>query len=279
MSTPQENIDATLDELLNNEDEPIVDEPIVDELPGYMSYEQWIEAGKDPDDFKGKNAYSHEYDRIQENKDQKKELKRLSTMVSQVAEYTESEKKSAAAQARKDLLAEIEQAKDDEDVEAALDAKQRLEEHDSNVPIPKNETLLSLIAETPLTDTEHDDYNKEFATDHGALYNSLIERLSNNGALALSDSQIKKAWNVAFNDAKKLNPDIFKSPKRGRQQAPGKTTTETQGKGKTNLSDISIGSRNPHDVNSAQSVADALKEKFGDKFDADLFAEKLTGED
>jgi len=258
------------------------DEPKGDP-PGYMGYDEWVAAGKDPDLYKGKKAYEMEYARIQENKELKSDLKEVKGDIRDILGSMDEWKSSREQELRAELENELRHHIDNDNAEKALETKQKLDEMDATrqPEAPQiHPTVAELISETPLVDKEHDDYNVEFAADFEGIYDTLIGQLTMGGTKSISDAQIKRAWNKAVADAKGLHPDLFESPRRNRQSG-GKNTQHRQDS-KVNLrekvSSVKIDTKHSSiNRNAATEVYDRMKEKYGEEA-ANNFASRLTAE-
>ena len=248
--------------------------------PGFMNYEEWVAAGKDPADFKGENAYRAEFDRIQDNKHLKTEVKDLKTMVSQIVEYQDEVVARARQEGRQELEAELAEARENSDVDAALDAQNKLNALDAEAPTEasppkKHEAVVRMMQAHPILDPDSDAYNEDYATDFAGLYNGWIGKLQASGQ-PLTDKQIEKVWKASVKEAEALNPDVVRSKKRGRQSQGGAGGGGGTPSGGTTLANMTIESRNPANRNAPSDVAKALKEKFGDAFDESKFAQSLS---
>jgi len=196
MST-EEEINAALDELeidqLDQEHEVEQEEPAVqakpaEKPPGYLTYDEWIAKGKDPADYKGENAYKAEYERI-------KEIRELKDTMNQVVHGVESWKEQQNAQmareiarAKQEAQRELELARENEDLDAALIAKDKLIELDRQVvnqPPPLNPIITDFARKNPIIDQNSPQYDKEFHQDMIMIHNgkldsdSLLPKLKN----------------------------------------------------------------------------------------------------
>ena len=264
--------------------EPDEPEPIDDKPPGYMGYEEWIDAGKDPALFKGSKAYSAEYDRIQEVK----ELKGLvSKVVDSTSEWKAQQQRDTARQieqARIDTKAELQLAKDNHDIDAALAASDKLNELNSQPePQPEQPGMNPVITEffdkNPILDRHSSQFDADVFQDAATKQQALLDDLTNgNRALqsTLTDSQIQRTMNIALKTAKDLNPDKFRSPRNGRQQAPAQPRRAAQKEvsNGTKLKSVKFSSKhNKRDNNAANDVYESLKAI--DPAAAETFAKNL----
>lgn len=257
--------------------DPPADRP---DPPTYMSYEEWIEAGKDPDDFLGKRAFQARYDDIQDNKRLRKELKGLKTTVQQTMDTVNDWQQQERTKIRAELEADLNTAKENEDVEGAIDAQKALDEHDrKSTPASSSQaehpTIVEFREGHPLIDHDSDDFNEEFNEDVEAFYNGMVQQLSHGGRKRLTDGQIKRALGKAMKDAAELH-DIdlggarrqpTESPRNSRGGGQGKQTRRTSRKpAAPKAEDFTIENpRNPRQGNAATEVRDMLKEKYGEE--------------
>ena len=258
--------------------------PVDDKPPGYMGYEEWIAAGKDPDLFKGSKAYSAEYDRIQEVK----ELKGLvSKVVDSTSEWKAQQQLDTARQieqARIDTKAELEQAKANHDIDGALAASDKLNELNSQPePQPEqpgmNPVITDFFNKNPILDRHSSQFDADVFQDASTKQRALLDDLTNgNRALqsTLTDSQIQRTMNIALKTAKDLNPDKFRSPRNGRQQAPSQArrAPSKEVNHGSKLKSVKFESKhNKRDTNAANDIYETLKAI--DPSAAETFAKKL----
>lgn len=195
-------------------------------LPGYKTYEQWIEEGRDPADFKGENAYKAEYGRIQEVKD-------LTTMVENLVNTIDEEKKTAAQKAREDernrIEAELREAKEDLDVDKALELSRKLGEFqdgDNVVEKPEPEPIQRFRQENPIINPQSPSYDADFEL---AMASAVNTRLQSFGGV-VNDDLVARVANSVFTEMKGLYPEKFESPKNQRKTVSKPTPTKTKAK-------------------------------------------------
>ncbi len=249
--------------------------------PGFIdNLDDWVAAGKDPDLFKGKTAYKQEYDRIQENKQMKSEIRQMNdTLRSTVNAIAERENK-AEARHRLELEAVLEKAKEDDDAAAAIDALEQLNDiKPPQAAAPRTHPVIeSFIGNNPVLGTPeiHDEF--------GRIYNGKLKADGVGKGDQLSDAAIRGYARGAMASVKALYPDRFSSPKNGRQ-----TTARPKSKPAQKV-DISSQIKNmrhenlaPQNRGAAGEIYDDLKSKSkkpGDKADlaAQQFAKKMLEE-
>jgi len=189
-----------------------------DETPGLLSYEDWIEAGKDPDLYKGKKAYKAEYERIQEVKNYKKEVKLMNeTLNSTVAAITAREAKLIAKH-KEELELALNNARENGDTDAALKAQSDLRDLDDVPKVEQKPTVNPVIHEfignnAILSDSANND---EFAR----IYNGKLKADGVGASDQLSQAAIKGYLNDAMKSFKNIYPEKFSSVKNTRQAPP-----------------------------------------------------------
>ena len=193
--------------------------------PGFKTYEEWVAEGNDPDDYVGKKAYERQYNNIQQNKALTNEVKELKSTVQQTVDATNALLSQQDQQHKAELEAALAQAKEDDDVEAALDAQQGLDEIDARAqqrqqqqataPRGEHAEIAAFREANPMLDRDSDQFDEDFNADVEAAFNNLAAQ-----GLTQTDAQVKKALKAAHRAAKALNPEKFESPRnnRGQQQ-------------------------------------------------------------
>jgi len=293
MST-EEEINAALDELeidqLDQEHEVEQEEPAVqakpaEKPPGYLTYDEWIAKGKDPADYKGENAYKAEYERI-------KEIRELKDTMNQVVHGVESWKEQQNAQmareiarAKQEAQRELELARENEDLDAALIAKDKLIELDRQVvnqPPPLNPIITDFARKNPIIDQNSPQYDKEFHQDMIMIHNGKLDLLlggDRSRAGELTSQQIDRVQRLAFAEAQKLHQDKFVSPRNQRRAAPPtskRTTAPVTSDVTSKLKTIRGNSRNPNDPNPAMELYEIIK--ASDPAAAETFAKNVLGD-
>ncbi len=255
--------------------------------PGFMSYDEYVKAGKDPDRYKGKKAYEDDYKRIQEIKGLKKEFKSFTQQVLAASEQTLIKER---AEMRKDLEAELKRQKDEGDVEGALETKEKLIELKQEIkqgPPPLNPVIQEFIEENPILDKDSEEFNQEFFDDMARLQAKEINSLSDKGGADLTSRQLKKCTENAFRKAQELNQELFtpKSSPRNDRPGLGRKAANQGGDSRGQSVEVKLknmriqDNRNP-DMNPspAYDIYKFIKEKYGDK-GADKFAHSALKEE
>ena len=262
-------------------DEIIEDKP-KEKPPGYLTYDEWIAKGKDPADFRGENAYKSQYESL-------KEVRELKDTMSHVVDGMETWKQQQneqmaqqVEQARTDAVAELEQAKEEADIDAALLAQDKINKIDSRpTPTQVNPIISDFAKKNPIIDQNNAQYNAEFHQDMIMIHNGKLDQLlggDRSRAGELTPQQIERVQKMAFTQAKEMHADKFVSPrnKRTTTAQPGKRATQTTTTAKTRLKSVEGNSRNVRDTDPANDIYEIIKAK--DPAAAELFAKNLTGE-
>jgi len=291
-------LDAMEEQLLPDDqvEEDIVDEIIDEEIevdaeekpPGFMDYEQWVAAGKDPRKFRGEEAYKAHYVSLQE-------IRALKDNVTSIADgmaawkaqqlKQEEERVAAAVEAAKAKLA---QAEEDEDVAGALAAereinalKAKAKSVEESPEYKPNPIIADFAAKNPIIDKNSPQYDAEFYSDMAMMQGTILDKLT--GGIpekiqALTPSQIQRSLDLAYREAKALHPDKFVSQKNTRRTAapaPKKKQAST-GDVRAKLKGLGGGGLNKNDANPALDMYDMLKGI--DPAQAEQFAAKVLGE-
>jgi hypothetical protein len=266
----------------NLEDEP----EVKSNPPGYIdNLDDWVAAGKDPDDFKGKNAYSAEYERIKEIKELKAMTSKLVDGVGEWKKDQEVRTRREVEQARADLKTELDSAREDADVDRALAAQTKID--DLNKPpeaaLKPNQAITDFYAKNPIIDKSSDQFDQDFYEDCAMMQHTIMNQLTGgNEELAknLTEAQIKRSMNVAYEQAKALHSDKFVSKRNSRKQVPSQgkrpTPKATAGDYGARLKGLGASSRNARDTTPALDTYNMLLGM--DKGAAEKFAKNMLGE-
>lgn len=262
-------------------EEEIEEEEIEDNPPGYMSYEDWIADGKDPDDWQGKNKYSQQYDLIQHNKEFKSELKGMNDLLRQTVDATTAMQDERYQQGLADAKAELAQALENNDAQAAVAAQHKID----NTPAPAstanaaiNPIVGQFVNDTPLLDEGSTQFDVEFDAEFREIYNGKLRAAGVGPDTQLSERRLKSYLDSALKDTKGLFPEKFESPRNNRKTTGGK---QKRGSSKVsaadNIKNVKIATRNPRDNNALMDTYNAMKDKYGQEV-ADNFAKKMGAE-
>ena len=97
--SPQEFVEEPVEEVVDEPSEEVEEVDEVEDSHGHITYEDWVSQGKDPDMWKGKKAFDAEYDRIQENKSLKSDVKDMKAAIDALTATFEDERERAVKEA------------------------------------------------------------------------------------------------------------------------------------------------------------------------------------
>jgi len=261
---------------------------------GHLSYQEWVDAGKDPDDYVGRNAYQQQHERIVDNRHLEKQVKQLTKTQQQTLDAIGDWQAQESARLRAELEAELHKAKEDEDVEGALEAQQALDEHDrkqkAKPAVPAESDELPVIAgfreANPVILPGSDDFDPDFNAEVELAFNALARRAYEQKR-EVTEPMMKRWLNKAMKEARDLFGDEAPAPKqdeppRGespRNQRPGQQAPKRrqgQKPREAKAEDFKIENpRNPRQQNAAAEIRDLIANKYGDE-DAKNFEKSLT---
>lgn len=274
MSDQEENV---LDE--ENPEEPEINEE--PKAPGYLGYDEWIAKGKDPADFKGENAYKAEYDRIKEIRELKSTMQSVATGVEAWKAQQTTQMNQQIEQSRVEAQAELDRAKDAEDMSAALAAQDKLNNLQTQPnPVQVNPAIKEFETKNPILDRNNAQYDADFFNDMSMFQKTIVDELTGGNEQAasqLTPEQVTRTMESAYSKAKQLHPNKFASPRNTRQAGPTSKQRPTQKRDyRTLLKEVGKSELNPLDNNAANDVYEMIKEK--DPAAAETFAKSVLGE-
>ena len=246
------------------------------EMPGFMSYEDWVADGKDPELYKGRKAYKAEYERIQEVKSYKKEVKLMNETLNSTVEAIAAREAKLIARHKEELEAALDQAKEDGDTEAALKAQGQLRDLDSEPTLvassePRVNPVISEFIGSNVV-LNDDEVSDEFAR----IYNGKLKADGVSPDEQLKDTAIKGYLNDAMRSLKNLYPDKFASSKLSRKAPPRQKAAPVKAVGNygeklrgMEIDDSSLQKQDP-----AYSIYKMLKKSQGDDV-AENYAKKV----
>jgi len=255
-----------------------------DNPPGFIdNMDDWIAAGKDPDLFKGKKAYSQEYERIQEIKELKGLVKQVVDTAGDWKQQQQAATERQIEKYKEDAKRELETAKSEHDLDGALEAQERLNALEKTKPAPQqNPVITEFFAKNPIVDRNSQQYDDEFFQDMAMAQQTVLDQLTGGSeelAGRLTEKQIKRSMDVAYKRAQALHPDKFQSPRNNRKSAPqqAKRSAPKATDYKTRLKNTNIKSKhNPRDNNAANDIYEMIKAT--DPKAAEAFAKNMLGE-
>ncbi len=300
MSTEQQLMDSALDNIgLADDDNPIepdiidddpeviedaviIDDEPPEDPPGFTSYEDWIAAGKDPDDWQGKNKYNQQYELIQDNKGIKSELRGMNDMLRQTVDATNSMRDKAYQEGLDQANEDLKEAMENNDAKAVNDARDKIDNLEKPVAPPEQPQVNPLHQQffdtNPVIDQGDAQYDPEVMGEFERIYNGRLRADGVGRDTKLSERAIKGYMNDALKSAKSLFPEKFES-KRNTRQTTGKSTPKRTASKKNPVSSIKaveVKTRNRHDTSPVMDLYNTiLKDKNGGKAAADAFAAKM----
>ena len=218
MSEQQEFDDKVeeLEEQIEQEEEQ--DEPADESPKGYKSYDQYIEDGGDPDMFRGKKAYEQFYDKNQELKALKNDIKEVKLGVSQMAKAQQEAHNQTVAKLMAQFEDDMQQAKDSLDFEAyekANRARDNLQKQNVGKAPESERPFQSIISNFRSLNPALDPSSSEYDVDlDQAVVNRVNAKAAKMNINVLDESDIKSLLEDSFNDAKgKFTKYQSKTPK------------------------------------------------------------------
>ena len=236
--------------------------------PGYIdNLDDWVAAGKDPKLFKSPELYSAEYERIKEIKELKETMQ---TVVQGVSEWKLQQQQTMSnelEQAKINAQAEFDQARDDDDIDAVIVAKDKI--HKLEKPIQEtfkpNPILTEFYSKNPILDKNNQQYDAEVFKDTSMYQATILDELTGgNRNTELTKSQIERSLKVALNKAKALSPDKFVSPRNTRKSSPVTARTNVQQKNSdytSKLKNVKSNTMNKHDTSAGIDIYNMIKAK------------------
>jgi hypothetical protein len=287
----QQEMDEALDklegELPEELETEVVEEEVelVDNKHVHMSYQEWIDDGRDPDDYRGKNAFDSYGKLLAQTEQNGNQLKEAISGINDWKKTQEAENQAKLKIAIAEATARLDKAKEDEDVEAALAARDEISELNkapSAEPAAQqlNPVVAGFIRKNPILDESSAQYDREFFADVSMVYDSNIDVLTGGNPArhaALTEQQMERALTLAMRKAKELNPDKVKSPRNARKAAPAareKAPVSTNYEAR--LKGYGGGGLNKNDTNPALDTY--LTIKAMNPAQAEVYAKNLLGE-
>ena len=184
--------------------------------PGFIdNIDDWIAAGKDPDMFKGKKAYEAEFQRIQQVKELTNSVKTMERTLKSTVDAISKRDEMTAAQHRKELEAALRTAREDGDIDAALDVHEQLQ---TLRAAPKQQQENPVIGEffsnNPVLESP------EIKSELARIYNGKLRADGVGKDEQLSDAAMRGYLRASMDSVKAIFPDKFTSPKIARATKP-----------------------------------------------------------
>ena len=198
------------------------EEPEESPASNYLTKDEWVAKGKDPDLYMSEKLFNAESARIQESIELKKELQSNAEMMRSTLDAMEVWKGDKDAEYREKLESALEKAKEDENIEDALAAQRKIDTLSQTTTQPKgmNPITVSFLAGNPIIDKNSSQFNQDVFQDMAKIQQVSIDRMSSLQGRDLSDAQLQRINVAAFDDAKKLNAHLFKSAPKRQLKAP-----------------------------------------------------------
>lgn len=247
-------------------DEPI-DEPIdePEELeaknpPGFIdNIKDWVDAGHDPDDFKGKNAYKKEYESIQANKGLRADIREMKATLKTTVDAINTQVQATKDKTRADVIAEFEEAKKNEDMDGALAAQEKLVKIDTAPPadiLPSQPLVTGFMEDNPILDQGSDQFDAKANRQFARIYDNKLRSLDD-GSNRFTKEDIEDCLSSAFQEVKSLNPALFESPRNNREGQPQRKKRTKANAAPTSVS--AVERSNPRDHTAANDVYELIK--------------------
>jgi hypothetical protein len=289
---PDEEIQEEVIEAVADDEviEEVVEEVVADDAPpGFMGYDEWVKAGKDPKKFRGEEAYKDHYDSLQE-------VKNLKDSVSAIADGMTEWKKSQIKDANERIEKAIEKAKsdlaeavEDGNVEDALAAERKITELNGKVEEVAEPTqeaspvIVEFQRKYPIVDKASPQFNQDFYDDVVAIQGATIDKLTGGNPQrlqSLTEGQIQRSIELAYREAKTLHPDKFASQKNQRRSASPASQKRQASKPdhKVAIRNFGASRLNKNDKNPAGDMFDLLMKLDPTGKKANEFAAKIAGE-
>jgi len=210
-------VDQEADEETDDSGDEDQDQQESEDPPGYVSYEEWIKAGKDPDMYRGKKAYKEQYDLIQKNKEMKQLKRELEKLRDEAIEC----EKIQVSREKKALEKEMAIAREDGDIDAVLDLKDKMDTLNRQEAQHNQPQVHPVISEFVSSQQilEDPDIKREFAR----IYDGKLRADGVGMNDQLSPAAIKGYLAESMNRIKSLYPDRFKAKSVARTGPPIKT--------------------------------------------------------
>lgn len=189
-----------------------------DNPPGFLSYDEYIAQGGDPDHYRGRKAFEHFNDRLEENKRLRREVRQMKDTVNQTMDAVTTWQEGEREKIRAEIQADLDRAMEDEDPAAAVAAQKKLDKLEQQQPPkapPQENPIISDFREAnPMIDPDSDDFDAEFEQDLTGFYNNLVRSISPDGRI--SDGQVKRCLKQAMKQAREFHELEDEPPPRGK---------------------------------------------------------------
>lgn len=231
---------------------------------GWAPLQDYLDNGGDEDDYVGAKAFLKNYDAIKKNRSQDQEIKSLHSKLDNVGNAVAKQLQVAQDATRKEIEAELANAKDEEDFDRydkASEALKELETQDASdeADTPaKPPVILDFIAKHPQLDETSADYDPIMV---GAVNQLITEGAKEMGRDLAKQPPTDFEMNVILKEAFETAEDRLsgKPPSKGKRKAPN-----VQGKGKGGKKSegkLSVSQQGMYD-HLKENVSDGAAENF-----------------
>jgi hypothetical protein len=275
----EEVVDPGVNEELEHQEEP-------KKVEGYMNYEQWIEAGKDPEKFRGRKAFEDHGESIKTIKELNQKFVRFDDTVNELKNRYEADAKAKIEQAKQQILADIEKAKENEDIAAYDVARGKLDTLNASKPPVGNAQPMGVIQEylskNPALDRNSPQYDEALYATWAKSYDANLDAIlggDRSKQNLLTQEEIERSMKSAMSISKNLYPEKFTSPRNSRTGAPNpapKKPAPAQDY-RARLKSMTTNTMNRNDKTATMDMYDLLVKK-GSKKDADEYAKRVLGD-
>lgn len=278
------------DELLEEEQEEDEEDPEVEEEEepktnaekamalGWKPFQEYVDAGGNPDMYRGATAFLQFHDAKKEGKDRLKErdtkIEDLQKEIGEIAKMMVEQKKQQRAELRKELEAELERHKEDLDPEKYHETKTKLSEleDDDEPEAPQerkeNEIIVNFRQENPVYDYNSPDFDQEVNEWLESRVNNRLVTAAKAGA-NVTEAFLQKVIQEESERTKRAFPEKFgdevgQQRKVKRRRAPQTADAAPSGKSQPSRNlDPASQKVYDHFVKSGkQSAADEFKRKI-----------------
>ena len=242
-----------------------------DDTPqGFLTLEQYIEKGGDPDMYRGKKAFSQYHERLKSEKEAQREARelkqKLASIESGMSAMAQSIQEQAKADAQKMIddanrkMAEAKESYDFDEYERqkniAAQAEKKLQQAPKQQKAPKEPDFIQEFrARNAIIDHSSDEFDEDINLLVENRFNTRAAKLNPNTA---TQEDYEELLNAVYTQVtSKLAPKVEKQPKKAPStRQVSKNNVETQS---TSIARLSSSERQMYDVIKDTSGEDAAK--------------------
>lgn len=243
---------------------------------GHLSYQEWVDAGNDPELYQGKKAFELNQKEITEKRKYRKDLQNMQNTLQQTVEGVDALVADRLEEQKAHYEQQLHDAMAAEDPKAAVEAQkgldrveQQQQQQQNNPPAQEYsepDVLVDWRGKHPIVNADSDQFNPEFNEAMVGYFNSEFAQLTMGGRKALSDTQMERLATKAYNQAKGLYPELFESQRNSRQQQQQQRTTRRQQQQQQDESvqtaeNYHIEQKNPNQKQDPTTAASDIKEQ------------------